>query len=168
MSSIASRGSDSAAAIVSIPTGPPEKFTETGRALAASGANIFLLGAPEDRKVCRDIAQGIGRNVVNLCGKTGVVELGSVLQEMDLVITVDSGPMHMAAALGRPILAVFGATEPKRTGPFGKHEIITHGRLVCQPCLSRECLRPKKDIACLRDLPAERIIEAAFRILAPR
>lgn len=145
---------------------PPEKFIEAGRMLAAAGVNLFLVGSPEDKPVCRQIEQGIGSRVENLCAKTRLVDLGSVLQEMDVVLTVDSGPMHMAAALGRPVLAVFGATDPKRTGPFGRHEIVTHGRLVCQPCLSRECTRPKKDIACLRDLPAQRVVDAVLRILA--
>lgn len=144
---------------------PADKFIETGRALAAEGAHIFLLGAPEDRATCRDIEIGIARNVHNLCAKTRLPALGSTLQEMDLVITVDSGPMHMAAAVGRPVLAVFGATEPQRTGPFGPHTIIKHGRLLCQPCLSRECKRPKKDIACLKELGSERVIAAALDIL---
>lgn len=146
---------------------PPEKFIQVGRSLADMNVNLFLLGSREDKPVCRQIEQGIGRNVENLCAKTRLVDLGSVLQEMDLVITVDSGPMHVAAALGRPVLAVFGATDPMRTGPCGRHMVITHGRLVCQPCLSRECLRPRKDLACLRDLDAQRVIDAAVRILAP-
>jgi lipopolysaccharide heptosyltransferase I len=146
---------------------PAEKFIEVGKSLAEMGVNLVLLGSPEDKPVCRDIERGIGRNVENLCAKTRLVDLGSVLQEMDLVITVDSGPMHFAAALGRPILAIFGATDPDRTGPYGKHCIVKHGRLVCQPCLSRECIRPKRDIACMKDLPAQRVIDAAVQILAP-
>ncbi len=145
---------------------PPEKFVEVGRALAGLGANLFIIGSPEDKQVCREIERGIGRNVENLCAKTRLVDLGSVFQEVDLVITVDTGPMHFAAVLGRPVLAVFGATDPARTGPVGENcTVVTHGRLVCQPCLSRECVRPKKDLACLHDLSAERIIAAAMKIL---
>jgi len=146
---------------------PAGKFIEVGRHLARMNAHLFLIGSGDDRLVCSQIGQGIGRNVDNLCDKTSLVELGSALQAMDLVITVDSGPMHMAAALGRPVLAIFGATDPKRTGPYGGEGIITHGGLVCQPCLSRVCLRSQKDIACLQDLDPQRIIDAAVRILFP-
>ena len=98
---------------------PPERFVEVGRALQKrAGATIFLAGSPEDRPVCDWIEKQIGGRVVNVCGKTSLVELGSLLQEMNLTIAVDSGPMHMAAAVGRPVLAVFGATDPKRTGPY--------------------------------------------------
>lgn len=147
---------------------PPERFIETGRALAAAGATVYLVGTKEDKAACQAIEAGIGRNVVNLAGKTRLIDLGGVLKQMDLVITVDSGPMHMAAALGRPVLAVFGATDPKRTGPYGEHTVITRGELTCQPCLSRTCLRKERDIACLSDLPASRIIEAALGILSRR
>lgn len=145
---------------------PPEKFIEAGRTLAEAGCNLFLLGAPEDKAVCRQIEEGIGRNVENLCAKTRLPDLGGVLKAVDLLITVDSGPMHMAAAVGTPVLAVFGATDPKRTGPHGeKSLVVSHGKLVCQPCLSRVCRRPKQDIPCMRDLPAERIVGAARLML---
>lgn len=147
---------------------PPGRFIEAGRALAAAGATVYLVGTKEDKPVCHAIQAGIGHNAVNLAGKTRLIDLGGVLQQMDLVITVDSGPMHMAAAVGCPVLAVFGATDPKRTGPFGTHTVITHGGLSCQPCLSRDCLRQKQDIACLNDLPASRIVDAALGILSRR
>ena len=147
---------------------PAERFIETGRALAANGATLYLVATKDDTPVCQAIEAGIGRSVVNLAGRTRLVDLGGVLQQMDLVITVDSGPMHMAAAVGCPVLAVFGATDPKRTGPFGDHTVIAHGGLSCQPCLSRKCLRQEHDIACLNDLPASRVIDAALGILSRR
>ena len=147
---------------------PLERFVDVGRALQERvGATIFLVGSPEDRPVCRTIEAKLAGRVVNVCGKTSLVELGSLLQEMDLVITVDSGPMHMAAAAGRPVLAVFGATDPKRTGPYGKnHRVIVREELDCRPCFSDRCAR--HDLACLRDLSAEQVIMPAMEMLAAR
>ena len=144
---------------------PPERFVEVGRALQErADATIFLAGGPEDQPTCGAIEQQLGERVVNVCGRTSLVELGSLLQEMDLVITADSGPMHMAAAAGRPVLAVFGATDPKRTGPYGeKHRVVALEGLECRPCFSDRCAR--LDLACLRDLPAERVVAQAMEML---
>lgn len=144
---------------------PAERFVEVGRALQErAGATIFLAGSPKDQPTCGAIKKQLGGRVVNVCGKTSLVELGSLLQEMDLVITVDSGPMHMAAAAGQPVLAVFGATDPKRTGPYGeRHRVVALEGLECRPCFSDRCAR--HDFACLRDLPAERVIAQAMEML---
>ncbi len=144
---------------------PPERFVEVGRDLRVrAGATIFLAGSPEDVSVCAEIAEGIGDGVVNLCGKTTLVELGSLLQEMNLAITVDSGPMHMAAAVGTPVVAVFGATDPKRTGPYGdRHRVVVADGLDCRPCFSDRCARG--DLACLRNLPAARVVAQALEML---
>lgn len=144
---------------------PAERFVEVGRALQErAGATIFLAGSPKDQPTCGVIEKQLGGCVINVCGKTSLIELGGLLQEVDLVITVDSGPMHMAAAVGRPVLAVFSATDPKRTGPYGeRHRVVALEGLECRPCFSDRCAR--HDFACLRDLPAERVIAQAMKML---
>ena len=144
---------------------PPAKFIETARGLQQkTGAWIYLVGGPEDQATCSDIATQLGSRVTNLCGKTSLVALGSLLQEMDVVVSVDSGPMHVAAALGRPVVAVFGATDPVRTGPYGAaHRVLCLEGLDCRPCYSDWCKR--KDLKCLHDLSPGRVIEAAVRTL---
>ena len=146
---------------------PPEKFVKLGRGLTAARPDLtlFLAGSPADAEVCRRIEAGMGGRVVNLCGKTSLVGLGSVLRAADLVITVDSGPMHMAAAIGVPGLAVFGATDPVRTGPYGEqHRVVTYeGKLDCRPCLARTCRRG--DLRCLTALDADRVLSAALEML---
>ena len=141
--------------------GPPSLFSGLGRLLLQQGVrSLALVGAPGDREVCDQIASEIGDSrVINLCGKTTLPELGGVLKQMKLVVTVDSGPMHMAAAAGVPVVAIFGATDPKRTGPYGAGPvIITEPELECRPCLSRTCRR--NDLACLTCLTPGRIFEA--------
>jgi lipopolysaccharide heptosyltransferase I len=123
-------------------------FAAVGRGLRErAGATLFVMGAPPDAAVCAELAAAMGGGAVNLCGRTGLVELGSLLQEMDLAVTVDSGPMHMAAAVGVPVVAVFGPTDPVRTGPYGpRHRVV----------------RPGPD---LRALPPPPVLDAALGLL---
>jgi heptosyltransferase I len=144
---------------------PPEHFIEVARALSAQ-ARVFIFGAPEDRDVCAHIAGQAGEGVTDMCAKTSLVELGGWLAAMDLVITVDSGPMHMAAAAGTPVLAVFGATDHRRTGPYGaRHKVLHRDDLACRPCLSRTCQLKERDMRCLVGLTPDRVITAARELL---
>ena len=147
---------------------PPAHFAKLLPALHAQcGGSAWLFGSPADRAVCDALAQAAPEAAVfNRCGATSLVELGGELAGLDLLITVDSGPMHMAAALGVPVLALFGATDPGRTGPYGAgHRVLQHGGLDCQPCGSRRCLRTEQDNACLQELAPERVLEAALQML---
>jgi heptosyltransferase-1 len=143
---------------------PIERFAELARALRERlSATVVLAGAPEDRAACDQIA-GDDDAILNLAGTTGLPELGGVLSGMDLVITVDTGPMHMAAASGVPVLALFGATDPGRTGPYGAgHEVLTTPDLPCRPCRSRTCARG--DLACLQEITIDQVFEKAQQML---
>lgn len=149
----------------------PDFFADLIRALhREKGGTAFLLGAPDDRDTLDRLATGLeGVDVRNLCGRTSIVELGSVLQAMDLVVTVDSGPMHMAAALGRPVVALFGPTDPKRTGPYGvMHRVLQRSELDCVPCHSRTCQRPQRDHACMRRWDVADVMSAIPHIVSGR
>jgi len=143
----------------------PVKFGLVARELQKQAkASLFLVGSPADTGVCGAIEEACDDGVVNLCGKTSLVELGGLLREMDLVISVDSGPMHMAAAVGVPVLAVFGATDPRRTGPFGgRHCVLKTGDLECRPCFSDKCARG--DLACLERIEVETVLREALDML---
>ncbi len=130
------------------------------------GADIHLFGASGDREIAAQIGELSGGPVTNHCGETTLPELGGWLATMKLVITVDSGPMHLAAAAGVKTLALFGATDPKRTGPYGvHHRILQRSELPCCPCLSRTCQLPEKDIRCLSGLTPDAVHEAAVQML---
>ncbi len=134
--------------------------------VAEAGATVFLVGGPSEAAECAAVAAAAGMRggVHNVAGRTTLVELGSLLQEMDLVITVDSGPMHMAAALGVPVLALFGPTDPSRTGPYGPgHRVLVVERLACRPCHADECAR--KDLICLQNLFPSRVLAEAVDML---
>ena len=146
---------------------PVAHFVSVGLALQKQKqATVYLFGTPADAVACSQIERQLEGFAINLCGQTSLVSLGSHLQEMSLAVSVDSGPMHMAAAVGVPVLAVFGPTDPKRTGPYGKsHRVITHAKLACRPCFSEKCLLPGKDIRCMKDLTPESVVEAALGMM---
>lgn len=107
---------------------PWKRFVELGEHL---DCQIILVGSPDDIETCEKIENALPEGAaINLCGKTSLLELGGVLQQADLVVTVDSGPMHMASAAGTPCLAIFGPTDPTRVGPYGdQHRVLRASRV---------------------------------------
>ena len=144
---------------------PAEKFAELGRRLAKEmGCRIRILGGRENEAAGETLAGQIGEGARNLCGKTDLPGLCSLLKGMDLLVTVDSGPMHWADAMGVPLVAVFGATDPARTGPYRQRaHVVAKEGLSCRPCHSRSCARG--DLACLRTLDVETVFQAALKRL---
>lgn len=144
---------------------PPACFVDVARRLqAARGAAVFVVGGAADRAVCAEVAAALEGHAEDLAGTTTLAETGGLLGAMDLVITNDSGPMHMAAAVGTPTLAVFGPTDPARTGPYGNaHRVVAAG-LPCRPCFSRACRQP--GIPCLAGVTPVRVTEVALEMLA--
>ena len=139
---------------------PVERFVELGRRLAAErGASLYVAGGPEDESVCSEIAGSIGE-AQNLCGTTSLPELGGVIREMDLVVSVDTGPMHMAVAVGTPVVAIFGPTRPEKTGPYG-----TPHRVVRAASGSGMQSWRSAGSAMIREVNIEPVVEEVFRLL---
>jgi heptosyltransferase I len=144
---------------------PLEKFAELGRRLAAEmGCQIRIVGGRGDEAQGEALARQIGERARNLCGKTDLPGLCALLKNMDLLVTVDSGPLHWADAMGVPLVAVFGATDPARTGPYRQRtHVVAQKGLSCRPCHARTCARG--DLACLRTLEVETVLRAALERL---
>lgn len=140
---------------------PAERFAEVGRRLAAEcGCRIRILGGPGDREKGTQLAEAIGAAAENLCGKTTLPELMGHLKAADLVVGVDSGPLHWADAMGVPLVAVYGATDPVRTGPWHQPDsVVTCDACKRRPCHSRTCA--EGGLACLNGLAAETVCRAA-------
>ena len=96
-----------------------------------------------------------GGRAVSLAGKTSLKELAAVIRRAKFLVTADSGPMHIAAALNVPVLAVFGPTSPARTGPYGKMHTIIRSDLPCSPCYRR---KPCEDWKCMSGITAESVL----------
>jgi len=89
------------------------------------------------------------------------------VRRCDLMVTNDTGPMHVAAALGKPLVALFGPTAPERTGPYGQLENVLHLELPCSPCLSSHCTFEKTE-ECLRALAPALVFDRVQKLLTPR
>jgi heptosyltransferase-1 len=123
---------------------------------------VILTGSPADRQLADQITALTRGRVVNLAGRTTLDELAGIMKRASLAVTTDTGPMHLAAALGTRVVAIFGPTAPWRTGPFGAgHEIVRLG-LSCSPCFKRRCDQPR----CLTDLTWEAVKAACEKVLS--
>lgn len=119
----------------------------------------IILGGPDDAPLAASIAAACTTRPSNLAGQTTLRELTAILSLAARVICVDSGPMHIAAALGRPITAIFGPTNPSRTGPYGETAQVVRLELPCSPCYRRTC--PLGHHACMQDLAPQIVVTDA-------
>ena len=132
---------------------PAKYFAELVRALAQKfpDARFAVLGDKGDQPLGEMILQAAPDKTLNLCGATTLLEMIECVRRCDLLVTNDTGPMHVAAALGKPLVALFGPTEPRRTGPYGQLENVLRLHLPCSPCLKSDCSIEQTD-ECLRGL----------------
>jgi lipopolysaccharide heptosyltransferase I len=142
----------------------PHGFGELGARLAAAGVRtVVILGGKQDAAVCEAVAARTGPAALNLCGRTSLPETGGVIARTDLLIANDSGPVHLAAALGKPTLVLFGPTEARRTGPYGEGHRTLDAGLDCRPCFRRVC--PGGHTRCMEALAPESVCAAALDML---
>lgn len=146
---------------------PAERFAELADALADRYALASVLtGSAADYAVGEEVCRLSTSGPLNLAGRTRWRHLLGLLEMASLVVTNDSGPMHLAAALGRPLVAVLGPTNPTRTGPYGRPQAVLRRNLPCSPCYLRTLQSCPYAHTCLRDLPAEEVLAAVDRALS--
>ena len=147
---------------------PAKYFAELVRVLAEKKpeSRFAILGGSDDRPLGEIISQASPERCLNLCGATSLPEMIEWVRRCDLLITNDTGPMHVAAALGKPLVALFGPTEPRRTGPYGQLENVLRLDLPCSPCLKSTCAYEKTD-ECLRALPPALVFACVEKLLSP-
>jgi len=123
---------------------------------------VVITGSAGDRELAEEIAGGMREKVWNLAGRSTLSELAGIMQKARLAVTADTGPMHLAAALGSKVVALFGPTAPGRTGPFGEgHRVVRLG-VECSPCFKRRCPDPR----CLTALPLDAVKAAVEKSLS--
>ena len=118
---------------------PPHYYAELAQHLHAQGYAVWLIGSPKDKDVADKIVALGNQQVINLCGNTDLVEAIALMACADLVVSNDSGLMHIAAALNRPLLAIFGSSSPQFTPPLSDQAQVLKLDLPCSPCFKREC-----------------------------
>jgi heptosyltransferase-2 len=142
----------------------PERFAEAAAKITAqSSAQWILFGTRNDAALGEQIAAAIGDHCVNRIGKTTLDQLIIELQQCRLLLTNDTGTMHLAALLGVPVVAVFGSTEPRLTGPLGNGHIVLRHHVECSPCFLREC---PIDFRCMKAVSADEVVGAVLSLLA--
>jgi lipopolysaccharide heptosyltransferase II len=147
---------------------PADSFSEVVRTLAREIPEVrfAILGGRDDQAVGQSIALAAPGNCLNLCGQTTLPEMIEWVRRCELMVTNDTGPMHVAAALGKPIVALFGPTEPRRTGPYGQTEdVLRLPHLPCSPCMTDHCTysRPNE---CLKGIAPQAVLERVRQIMA--
>jgi heptosyltransferase-2 len=141
----------------------PERFTEVAREIAARlPVRWILFGIASDRAVGDQIASALGEKCVNRIGQTTLSDLIAELRQCDLLLTNDTGTMHLGSWLRIPTVSIFGSTEPKRTGPLGAgHRILRH-HVECSPCFLRQC---PLDFRCMREITAAEVTTAVLQVV---
>jgi len=145
---------------------PVERFAETADLLAEKhGFKILVIAGPKDLTVAKNLINHLRSVTINLAGKTTVAQLASLLKRCRLLISNDSGPVHIASAVGTPVISIFARNQaglsPKRWGPVGKKDKVLH-KAACLECLAHNC---KKEFACLKAISVEDVLAAADAIL---
>ncbi|MEO7949858.1 MAG: lipopolysaccharide heptosyltransferase II [Chthoniobacterales bacterium] len=138
----------------------PERFAAVANAV---GGEWVLFGTAKDLKVGAEIAAALGDNCTNLIGQTTLEQLIDELRKCALLLTNDTGTMHLAALLGVPVVAVFGSTEPSLTGPLGRGNHVVRQKVECSPCFLREC---PLDFRCMNAVSVEEVAAAVGKVLS--
>jgi lipopolysaccharide heptosyltransferase I len=114
-----------------------EKFAKVAQHFLSQGFAVVLIGTQRERNVCEEVAD-LAPGAVDLAGMTTLSELAALIRRAALNITNDSGPMHLAVALNRPVISIFGPTDPVWIGPYGRQHAVLHADLPCSPCYLRQ------------------------------
>jgi lipopolysaccharide heptosyltransferase II len=139
---------------------PIEYYVELTRRLASAHPDFrfAILGGAEDRDLGAAIGRVDARRCLDLTGGISLPEMVEWIRLCALMIGNDTGPMHVAAALGKPLVAIFGPTEPRRTGPYGRLHTAVQASLPCIPCMKSRCLY-LKPLECLRQIGPDALLE---------
>jgi heptosyltransferase-2 len=137
---------------------PEEKYKSLATDLIKKGKNIWIMGSIKDKDIADKISNSLPNgSFANLAGKLNLVETVNVISKAKSLITNDSGLMHVASALGVPVIAIYGPTSPSHTPPLGDKSFTVHSNIPCQPCFKKEC--PLKHHNCMKNIQPQEILD---------
>jgi lipopolysaccharide heptosyltransferase II len=145
----------------------PRKYAVVANRLSEQvDAEIFLLGGPGEEGLAEEIRKNLKEDFINLAGRMTINDLVYVISRLDLLVTNDSGPMHIAAALGVPTVAIFGPEDPVYTRPYTSPDLyrVVHVPVDCRPCVRKRCERP----LCLDLIQPDQVLDKCLELLKPR
>ena len=120
---------------------------------------IILTGSNSEVGMGKELQELIKTPIINLIGKTTILQLGALIERCNLFLTCDSGPMHIAAAVGTPTIALFGPTNPLRHRPYGEGHHVVEKKVSCRPCYKRRCRRKDSPKLCMTEIQATDVVE---------
>jgi len=141
----------------------PDRNAEVVRGLRARGLDPVLIGAPSERPLADATLGHLDVPALNLVGRTRLRDLVAIFERSAVVIAPDSGPMHIAAAMGCRVVSLWGATSPKRSAPWGSQNLVVQGLAECVPCYKRQC--PIGQL-CMQSISAAAVLERVDAALA--
>ncbi len=146
---------------------PAARFAELARWLAGAGTNVILLGSTKERALGDEIAAAAGQpRVRNLCGRTSLADVIDLAAAADAAVSNDSGLLHVAAASGTPVVALYGSSSPEFTPPLTESAAVVYLGIECSPCFEREC--PLGHLRCLTEISVERAEAALAQLIRAR
>jgi len=143
-----------------------DKFAAVARHFMLSGMAVTLIGSRRDRAVCEEVA-GRVPGAINIAGETALTELAALVRRSAMNVTNDSGPMHLAAALDRPVVSIFGPTDAVWTGPYRRPDAVAQAHVPCAPCYLRQLSRCHYGHRCMQEVSTLSVIERIERFLRP-
>lgn len=141
----------------------PDRFGELGRRISNKwNATILIFGKKDEKGIAKEIIKILGDRGVDLTGETSLLQLSALLERCSLLITNDTGTMHIASAVGTTVIALFGSTNPLTTGPWGEGHVVLKKDLPCSPCLKRIC---PGDHSCMKLITVDEVEEVVDKKL---
>jgi heptosyltransferase I len=145
----------------------PQFFASLADRLEGLGISVVFTGGEQDGPALNEIGRFMTRRHRCLDGRTSLNTLAALYRRAQVVVTTDSGPMHLAAAVGTPVVALFGPTAPWRTGPYGPNHVVLRADLTCSPCFKKQCLTTLyEERACMKRLSVDQVAHAVLEKIA--
>jgi heptosyltransferase-2 len=142
---------------------PTERYRDLAERLGAAGNQVWVFGSEKEHSIGEQIAGGLSAHVVNLCGRTALEDVIDLLSLANVVVSNDSGLMHVAAAVGANIVAIYGSTTPAYTPPLTTKAKILYENLSCSPCFKRQC--PLGHTKCLKNIGVDRVMKVVTKLI---
>ena len=145
----------------------PVHFASVADRLQRQGIRVVFTGGAQDRSSIDEICRLMTSESCRLDGRTSLKTLAAIYRRAQVLLTTDSGPMHLGAAVGTPVVALFGPTAPWRTGPYGPQHTVLRMGISCSPCFKKQCLTKEyEERACMKRLTVDEVVQAVLDKLA--
>ncbi|MCX5656822.1 MAG: lipopolysaccharide heptosyltransferase II [Candidatus Omnitrophica bacterium] len=145
----------------------PEHYAQVADKLSERGIKVIIIGGPGDKKICQKVIENMHRPYINMVANNNISQAASFLRRCSLFISPDTGLVHIASAVGVPVISLFGRKQPglspRRWGPSGKKDAVLHKDVGCSICLANNC---KIGFACIKAITPDEVLEAAEKIIS--